>query len=59
MCSYVTEKTDIAGSGKGPDRMVPLNAATVYFDHPSTHPMSTRSTSTSWTTLPDPGPGWR
>jgi hypothetical protein len=34
MCSYVTEKTDIAGSGKGPQGWFRLNMATVYFDHP-------------------------
>ena len=34
MCSYITEKTNIAGSGKGPEGWFRLNAATVYFDHP-------------------------
>ncbi|MFZ0665666.1 MAG: DUF6295 family protein [Acidimicrobiales bacterium] len=38
MCSYVTEKTVVAGSGKGPDGWFPLTHATVYFDHPFNAP---------------------
>jgi hypothetical protein len=34
MCSYVTERTDVSGSAKGPDGWFPLTHATVYFDHP-------------------------
>ena len=34
MCSYVTKKIDVAGSGKGPDGWFGLSTATVYFDHP-------------------------
>jgi hypothetical protein len=34
MCSYVTRKVTIAGSGKGPDGWFRLGTATVYFDHP-------------------------
>ncbi len=34
MCSYVTKKIAIAGSGKGPDGWFRLDSATVYFDHP-------------------------
>jgi hypothetical protein len=34
MCTYATEKIDIAGSGKGPDGWFRVNNATVYFDHP-------------------------
>ncbi|HYM50844.1 MAG TPA: DUF6295 family protein [Candidatus Limnocylindrales bacterium] len=34
MCSYVTERTTIAGSGKGPDGWFPVTQATVYLDHP-------------------------
>ena len=34
MCSYVTKKTAIAGSGKGPNGWFSLSTATVYFDHP-------------------------
>jgi hypothetical protein len=34
MCSYATQKTAIAGSGKGPTGWFSLGSATVYFDHP-------------------------
>jgi hypothetical protein len=34
MCSYVTEKAAISGSGKGPDGWFQLTHATVYMDHP-------------------------
>jgi Family of unknown function (DUF6295) len=34
MCSYVTEKAVISGSGKGPDGWFELSHATVYMDHP-------------------------
>jgi uncharacterized protein DUF6295 len=34
MCSYVTEKAAISGSGKGPDGWFQLSHATVYLDHP-------------------------
>ncbi|MGH3322283.1 MAG: DUF6295 family protein [Streptosporangiaceae bacterium] len=34
MCTYATEKVEVAGSGKGPEGWFPLSAATVYFDHP-------------------------
>lgn len=34
MCSYVTEKAAVTGSGKGPDGWFPLSHATVYLDHP-------------------------
>jgi hypothetical protein len=34
MCTYATEKIDIAGSGKGPDGWFRVSNATVYFDHP-------------------------
>jgi hypothetical protein len=34
MCTYVTEKIDVEGSGKGPDGWFPLTHATVYVDHP-------------------------
>ncbi len=34
MCTYITEKTEIAGSGKGPDGWFSLTGANVYFDHP-------------------------
>jgi Family of unknown function (DUF6295) len=34
VCSYVTERTTVAGSAKGPSGWFPLTHATVYFDHP-------------------------
>jgi hypothetical protein len=34
MCTYATEKIEIAGSGKGPDGWFRVTDATVYFDHP-------------------------
>jgi Family of unknown function (DUF6295) len=34
MCSYNTEKIEIAGSGKGATGWFALSDATVYFDHP-------------------------
>lgn len=34
MCTYATERSPVAGSGKGPQRWTRLATATVYFDHP-------------------------
>ena len=34
MCTYVTEKVSITGSGKGPAGWFSVTDATVYFDHP-------------------------
>jgi len=34
MCTYLTEKIEIAGSGKGATGWFRLSDATVYFDHP-------------------------
>ena len=34
MCTYLTEKIAIAGSGKGPSGWFSVTDATVYFDHP-------------------------
>jgi hypothetical protein len=34
MCTYQTEKIEIAGSGKGAEGWFRLSDATVYFDHP-------------------------
>jgi hypothetical protein len=34
MCTYVTEKIEIDGSGKGPQGWFSLTTATVYVDHP-------------------------
>lgn len=34
MCTYVTEKSETAGSGKGAQGWFPVTSTTVYFDHP-------------------------
>jgi len=34
MCTYLTEKIGVAGSGKGADGWFGLTEASVYFDHP-------------------------
>jgi hypothetical protein len=34
VCSYVTEKLPVSGSGKGPSGWFGLSEAMVYFDHP-------------------------
>ena len=34
MCTYLTEKISISGSGKGASGWFALRGATVYFDHP-------------------------
>jgi hypothetical protein len=34
MCTYVTEKITVDGSGKGPQGWFGLSHATVYVDHP-------------------------
>lgn len=39
MCSYVTIRTEVTGSAKGPTGWLSLSHATVYFDHPYHAPM--------------------
>jgi hypothetical protein len=34
MCTYLTEKVEIDGSGKGAEGWFPVSHATVYVDHP-------------------------
>ncbi|HKO85533.1 MAG TPA: DUF6295 family protein [Actinomycetota bacterium] len=34
MCTYSTERVEVAGSGKGPYGWFPLSLACVYLDHP-------------------------
>jgi hypothetical protein len=34
MCTYITERLDVAGSGRGRDGWLPVTHATVYYDHP-------------------------
>jgi Family of unknown function (DUF6295) len=38
MCTYRTERVEVAGSGKGPDGWFPLRLACVHFDHPQHTP---------------------
>ena len=38
MCTYVTEKAKINGSGKGQKGWFPVTEARVYYDHPFYHP---------------------
>ena len=34
MCTYITEKTRIVGSAKGPKGWMRIDTANIYFDHP-------------------------
>ena len=34
MCTYVIQKSDITGSGKGTAGWIPITEARVYYDHP-------------------------
>jgi hypothetical protein len=34
MCTYITERLDVAGSGKGAQGWMPVTRASVYYDHP-------------------------
>jgi hypothetical protein len=38
MCTYLTEKIEVDGSGKGAQGWFPLTHATVYVDHPQHAP---------------------
>jgi Family of unknown function (DUF6295) len=38
MCTYLTEKVGVSGSGKGAAGWMTLTDATVYFDHPQHSP---------------------
>lgn len=39
MCSYVTRRTAVTGSGKGPQGWFRLSHASVYVDHPHATPL--------------------
>jgi hypothetical protein len=39
MCTYITEKTKIFGSAKGPKGWMRIDTANVYFDHPFHAPL--------------------
>jgi len=34
MCTYITEKTGLVGSAKGPRGWMRIDSANIYFDHP-------------------------
>ncbi len=38
MCTYITERLTVDGTGKGPAGWFPVTNATVYFDHPVSAP---------------------
>src|SRR5438105_3813858 len=39
MCTWITEKADVAGHGKGVASWIPLTKANVYYDHPVSAPL--------------------
>ena len=39
MCTWITEKADIAGHGKGVAEWISLTRANVYYDHPASAPL--------------------
>ena len=39
MCTYLTKRVEVAGSGLGADGWFPLRTAVVYFDHPQDAPV--------------------
>jgi len=39
MCTWITEKADIAGHGKGVADWIRLTKANVYYDHPVSAPL--------------------
>ena len=39
MCSYITHKTPVYGSAKGPSGWMRVDTANVYFDHPYHAPL--------------------
>ncbi|HEY7591562.1 MAG TPA: DUF6295 family protein [Actinophytocola sp.] len=57
MCTYVTEKSATAGSGKGAQGWFPLTSTTVYFDHP-VHAQTDHSLNLDFVN-PDRGPSAR
>jgi len=58
MCTYLTEKVSISGSGKGPSGWFRVTDASVYFDHPGPCPGGAPP-STSTSSTPAPGPAAR
>jgi len=39
MCTYITEKTKLVGSAKGPKGWMRIDSANIYFDHPFHAPL--------------------
>jgi hypothetical protein len=39
MCTWITQRSEVTGSGKGANGWFPLSHATVYFDHPYHAPL--------------------
>lgn len=39
MCTWITEKAEVSGSGKGAQGWFPLRQANVYYDHPVHAPL--------------------
>jgi hypothetical protein len=39
MCTWITERAEIAGHGKGVADWTPLNRVNVYYDHPVSAPL--------------------
>ena len=57
MCTYHTDRVEVAGSGKGPDGWLPLSLARVYFDHPQ-HAPAEHTLNIDFLN-PEPGPSAR
>ncbi|HEY2549597.1 MAG TPA: DUF6295 family protein [Streptosporangiaceae bacterium] len=57
MCTYLTEKIEINGSGKGSTGWFGLSGACVYFDHP-VHAMAEHTLNIDFVN-PDKGPSAR
>jgi hypothetical protein len=57
MCTYLTERAQITGSGKGPGSWIRLDEATVYFDHPA-HALADHTLNIDFRN-PDGGPAAR
>jgi hypothetical protein len=57
MCTYLTERIEVTGSGKGAVGWFALSDATVYFDHPQ-HASAAHTLNIDFLN-PDKGPGAR
>ena len=59
MCSYLTVRTDVTGSAKGPDGWFSVTTASVYFDHPFHAPFDHSLNIDFVDPSAGPGRGWR